>query len=202
MVGERLVEEQQPGPADQGVGDEDALLLTSGEVAHPGVGEVPRVDGVEHGVDGLTAPSPTQGHAEPVPVEAQGHDVAGTERHVGVEEDLLGNVADDRVAPGERPATHQNAPGAGRLKTEDDPEEGGLARPVGADQTGELARHDPEADVVEHLSPGQPDADPVDVQDRVAGTRVGGGDVHSRVVETPPDSACSTARASAAIHDW
>ena len=201
-VGERLVEEQQPGPADQGVGDEDPLLLAPGEVAHAGVGEAPRVDGVEHGVHGLAAPAPVERYPEAMPVEAEADHVAGTERHVGVEEDLLGDVADDRVAVGERPPAHQNAPRARRLEPEDDPEEGGLARPVGADQTGELARHDPEADVMEHLPPGQPDADAIDVQDRVIGTLVESGAAHSRFVDTPRASACCTALTSATIQVW
>ena len=45
-VGQRLVEQQQPGTADQRVRDQDPLLLAAGQVADPGVGEPLGVDGV------------------------------------------------------------------------------------------------------------------------------------------------------------
>ena len=38
-VGQRLVQQQQLGSADQGVGDQDPLLLATGQPPDPGVGE-------------------------------------------------------------------------------------------------------------------------------------------------------------------
>ena len=45
QVGQRLVEQQQPRPADQGVRDHDPLLLAAGQLAHPRVGVPLRADG-------------------------------------------------------------------------------------------------------------------------------------------------------------
>ena len=79
-IGEWLVEEQDPGPADEGVGDEHPLLLAARQVADAGVGEPVGTDGVQHVVHQLAAPAGPQGHAEAVPVDAQCHQVAGPHR--------------------------------------------------------------------------------------------------------------------------
>src|SRR4029077_2073095 len=47
-VGQRLIEQEQPGPADQCVGDQYPLLLAARQVPDPSVGEPVGVDGVQH----------------------------------------------------------------------------------------------------------------------------------------------------------
>ena len=54
-VGQGLVEKQQPGPGDEGVGDEHPLLFAAREVPDPGVGEALGVDRGKHLVDQRSA---------------------------------------------------------------------------------------------------------------------------------------------------
>jgi hypothetical protein len=55
QVGQRLVEQQQPRPADQGVRDHDPLLLAAGQLADPRVRVPLRSDRGEHVGDQLAA---------------------------------------------------------------------------------------------------------------------------------------------------
>ena len=106
QVGQRLVEQEQPGTADQRVRDQHPLLLAAGQEAHPRVGEPVRAHGLQHLVDHAAAPGRRQRDAEPLPVQSQADQVAGAQRHVRVEQDLLRDVADQRAAPGTRLARH------------------------------------------------------------------------------------------------
>ncbi len=54
-VGQRLVEEQEAGPVDQGMGNQNPLLLTARELAHPGISEGARANRVEHLLDAAAA---------------------------------------------------------------------------------------------------------------------------------------------------
>ena len=124
--------------ADQRVRDQDPLLLAAGQVAHPLVGEPLGADRPQHLVDPLAAPARGQRDAEPVPVKAEADKVAGAQRQVGVQQDLLRHVADQPAAPGRAarrsdragPA-HPDLAGRGRLQPEDDPQQRGLPRAVG-----------------------------------------------------------------------
>ena len=91
-------------------------------------------------------------HAEPVPVEAEPDDVAGPQRHVGVEQHLLGDVADQRLRRACGAPADQHLARAAGLEAEHDPHQRRLPGAVGADQAGELARPDRERDVVEDLA--------------------------------------------------
>ncbi len=72
-VGQRLVEQQQPGPADQCLGDEDPLLLSAGQRPDPGIGEPIGVNSMQHLPDGVVAVRRPQPESVPVPVSSQGH---------------------------------------------------------------------------------------------------------------------------------
>ena len=98
-VGERLVQQEQLGPADEGVGDQGPLLLASRELAHPGVGKGRAHRRLRASRRQLAPPARGQRDTETVPVDAEGHEVARPQGHVWVEDDLLGDVADGPVAP-------------------------------------------------------------------------------------------------------
>ncbi len=142
-VRERLVEQQQPRPADQRVGDQHALLLAAGEL--PTRGSAKSRASTASSISSISALRRARGQrdAEAVRVEAEADEVARAQRHVGVEQELLRHVADQRVAPprtrraGRRRSTR---PALACLQAEDHPEERRLAGAVGADQPGELAR--------------------------------------------------------------
>ena len=146
-VRERLVQQQERRPRDQRVGDQHALLLAAREAAHPAVGEAARVDGLEHLVDPRCARARGQRDAVAVCVDAETDEVAGPQRRVGVEQELLRYVADQRVAARASAPGDQHAAAAGRLEAEDDAEQRRLAGAVGADQPGELAGLDRETDL-------------------------------------------------------
>ena len=112
-VGQRLVEQQQLGPADQGVGDEHPLLLAARQGPDPGVGEPLGIDRVRASRRPAFARAcGRERDPEAVPVEAEGDQVPGPHRHVGIEEHLLGDVADRPVAAATRLARHEHPPGA------------------------------------------------------------------------------------------
>ena len=118
-VRERLVEQQQLRRADQRVGDQDPLLLAAREPADARVGEAARADRVEHLVDARARARATAA-AIPRrwPSSPRRDEVAGAQRHVGVEQELLRDVADQLIAPraprARRPAPCRRSPPAGR----------------------------------------------------------------------------------------
>src|SRR6202044_3629281 len=107
-------------------------------------------------------------HGDPVAVrvKAQANKVARSQRHVGIELELLWYVADQRVAPRARRGSDQHGAVRRCLQAKDHAEQRRLAGAVWADQAGELAGIDREADVAQDLAAGQADADLVDREDR------------------------------------
>ena len=161
QVGQRLVEQQQPRLADQGVRDHDPLLLAAGQLADPGVRVPLRADGGQHVGDQLATGPGRQPDAELVPVQPEGHHVPDPQRHVRLDGQLLRYVPDAGLPRGPRPAVDEDRAAGDRLQAEDDPEQGGLARAVRPDKAGELAGADAQRHVPEDLPAAQPDADPV-----------------------------------------
>ena len=162
-VGQRLVEQQQLGPGDQGVRDQHPLLLAAGELAHPRVGVPGRAHVAQRRLDHLPALPRREREPEPVPVDAERHDVPGPQRHVRVDDELLRHVADGGLVLAVHRLAVDEHPAARRLEqAEDDPEQGGLARAVRADDPGELALAERERHVAEHLAAAEADADVVE----------------------------------------
>ncbi len=98
-VGQRLVEQQQLGSTDEGVGDQYPLLLPTRERPDPAVGELARRRRRARTwstASALLLRPP--GEPEPVSVEPECDQVPCPHRHVRVEHDLLGYIA-------ERPTT-------------------------------------------------------------------------------------------------
>ena len=145
--------------------------------------------------------------AEPMPVDPERDQVSGPQREVRVKRELLGHVADQRVAAATRRAAdeHRSTGGAGR--PQDHLEQRRLAGSVGADQPGELTGRDREVDLGQYLPAPQSRADVVDREDLL--TRGRGGEVrwlgcraHSFVVDFPSVTARCRACSSAIIQDW
>ena len=170
-VGERFVEQQQPGAADDGVRDHHPLLLAARQLPDPGVGVGLGVDRPQR-LGGQVAPGRRgQREAEPVPVDPQRDHVAGAQRHVRVDGQLLRHVPDQPPAAAPRPgaAVQQDPAGRRGLQAEDDLQQGRLARAVGSDEPGELAGPDGEGDVAQDLPAAEPDADPLESQEVLPG---------------------------------
>jgi hypothetical protein len=200
-VGERLVEQEQPGPRDQRVRDEDALLLTAGKLADPGVGVAGRADVGQRRLDQFPAlPGrpvlPGEGEPEPVPVKAERHHVAGAQRHVRVDDQLLRHVADGRlVLVVQGRAVDEHAPARRVGQAEDDAQERGLARSVRPDDAGEVPLLKGERDVAEDLAAAQADPDSFERQQRH-------GRPHRFSAETRPATALRRSRTSVRIQVW
>ncbi len=111
-------------------------------LADPLVGEALGVHGAQHLVDLLALGPAGQRQAEPVPVQAQADQVAGADRHVRVELDLLRHVADQALAGRVRLTADADRARGRRGQPEDDPQQGRLPGAVGADQADELAGAD------------------------------------------------------------
>ena len=125
-VRQRLVEQQQLRLADQGVGDQHALLFATGEAADPAVREPLGVDGMEHLVDPLALVLRASPDPESVPVDAEGDEVARAHRHVGVQQDLLRDIPERSAAATPRRAEDADLAGARALEPEDHAQEGRL----------------------------------------------------------------------------
>ena len=189
--------------------DEDALQLAARKGADPGLGEAFGPDGRQHLVDdGLALPR-REPETEPVAVDAEHHQVAGPQGDIGVEHQLLRDVAGRAAQSPPRGAGHGDPPAARPLQAEDDAQQRGLARTVGPDEPGELTRPYLEGDVVEDRAPPEDDAEVLDRENGPAAAARGttgrsgrDGRGHRCSVETLLVTAASIAFTSAVIQVW
>ena len=149
-AGRRFVQEKDPGPADDGPGDENPLLLAPGEPADGPVAVLVHADqgqGRPHGVF-LAPPRQAPGRAQ-----GHGHDLPGRGREKGIEmRGLLGDVADLRpvLEFGGRLSEQDDAAPVGLEKAEDELDQGRLARPIGTEHRQEIALPDGKGDILQH----------------------------------------------------
>ena len=101
-IGQGLVEQEELRAADQGMGDQDPLLLPPREGPDAGVGKALGVDVTEHLVDQLTLGLGAPPEAVALRVETERDQVARPDRDVGVEQHLLGHIPERAVR---RPTT-------------------------------------------------------------------------------------------------
>ena len=139
------------GPTDEGVRDHDALLLSTREIAHPGDREA--VASTASSIASIRALRFAVGrrHPETMAVDPEPDEVPSPDGHVGIEPDLLRDVADERVPARPGFAGHPDCSRRRCDQTHDDPEQRRLARSVRADQPDELTGIASEADVTEDL---------------------------------------------------
>jgi hypothetical protein len=128
--GQRLVAQQQPGPAHQGLGDPEPLLLPAGEQADRRVRVALRADRFDGRVH-LAGPGPRQAWA--VAVDAELDQVAAADRQARIEHVLLRDVASLGAAPPWRPPVDGDRPGRQPEQSQHDLQQRGLARPVRAE---------------------------------------------------------------------
>ena len=107
-----LVEEQDTGLGDQRLGDEQPLLLTSGQLADGPVGIAGSPDQIDHLADlapvlmPLDRSQDRQRHPPACAFEPETHDVPGPNPQVAVERASLSQVSDPRVSPTDRLPEH------------------------------------------------------------------------------------------------
>src|SRR4051794_3317783 len=171
---QRLVEQQQPGAGGEGLGDEQALLLTPREEADGAVG----IGGRAHELDDLgqalvLAPGsravllrPRQRNPPAGAAQAQPDEVDAAEPDLGVEVAPLGQVADEIAALARRAAGDAQAPCGQPDQPEDGLDHRRLARAVRPQDGDEL----PGVDA--HVDPGP--------QGAVADPHGGVPEVHDR----------------------
>ena len=138
----RLVEDQDLGIAQQRGGEPEALAHPEGELAHPPAGGAGEIDEVEDFVD------PIGGHLPGQRLDPQV--VAGRAARVGA--GGFQHRADPVERVGQLPvrATADRGGAFGRLhQTQEHSQRGGLARPVGAEETDHRAGVDLEAEMVD-----------------------------------------------------
>ena len=117
-VRERLVQQEELRPADQGVRDEDPLLLSPGELprrlsAKRSASTSCRICSTSS--RWLRAPSR---EAVAMGVEPERDEVTRAHRDVGVDDDLLRHVAEGTAARRQRRAGDEDASGIGTLQSE------------------------------------------------------------------------------------
>ena len=143
-AGGGFVEEEEPGVAYEGPGEEGALLLAAGELPDVPTSEM---EDAESGHDFLGASDLSGG----VPREerlvhgcAHEHDFPDGDGEVPVNSLQLGDVADVGASRAEGDAVDEDPAGEESNCAEDDSEDGALAGAAGAEESDEVAGHDPE----------------------------------------------------------
>ncbi len=128
------------------------------------VGEAFGVHVDDHALDELALLLGAPREAPALRVEAEGHEVARAHRHVGIEQYLLGHVAEGTVVARERLAQDADLTGVGTLQTQDGAQQRGLTDAVRTDEPGELAAAHLERDIVEDRAAREGDRDAVDLE--------------------------------------
>jgi len=143
----RLVQHQEPGVVEQADADVQAPLHAPGEAVRAIAGPVGQVDDGQdlvHAAVELLAP-------EPLEASEEAEVLAGGQ--VGVDGQILGDVADGGLGVGradvDRPAGHDDLPAVAPEEAADHRDGGGLAGAVGAEQAVGLAGGDLEAHAVD-----------------------------------------------------
>ena len=177
-VGEGLVEQEQVGLRDEGLGDGDALLLAAGEGRHALVGEGEGPDRLEGVLDASPVVGAGPADAPPAAGEAEADEVAGPHRVADGGGVVLGHVADAGVASVRGLAQHRHRPGRHREQAEHDLQQGGLARAVGPDHHDERPAGDGEVAVLPDRAAASGHRGPVQLDRRrpVDGRRRAGDD--------------------------
>jgi hypothetical protein len=135
--------------------DEDSLLLSSGKATDSVVGESLGVYIVQHLFDEFVLLSSSSGKAVAMSVETKRHEVPCPHRYVGIDDYLLGNIA-QRSAPGRKRRSQYSHLAAVRpLQAQNDSEQRRLTDAIGADQPGELPTVDLERDSVKDPPAGE-----------------------------------------------
>ena len=177
-AGQRLIEDEQLGGADQGPGDEDPLGLPAGEDLDVVRGPVGQPDGVQGG-HGLAfgGPAPV-GPGAARPQEPGAHHLQGGGRDAGAGTDPLRDVADplpgDPVAARGGGAQELDAAAGQGHQPQNGLDEGGLARAVGAQDRHGLAAAHGQAHVVQDEGGAQDDAELTDLDGERGRRRPGG----------------------------
>ena len=167
-----LVEQQQVGFAGEGAGDQDALLLPTGEFGDLAAREVGDFHRVQCGVDGVVGVGDRTASDTVFPAEAiAAHfdDFADGDGEVPVDGAGLGHVADAGADAAGRAAVDQDFAVGGLERAEDGFEQGGFAGAVAADQGGECAAGDLEVDLLKHGIAAVADGDVAQLNVRAGG---------------------------------
>ena len=137
---ERLVEQQQRGPLDECLCDQQPLLLAAGQLADRAVrvlGRANHLDGLGDTLarsslpPGAARAEAGQRHAPAVPVEPEPDDFGAPDPHAIVEAAPLRQITDAVVGPSRAAAKHADGATRGRHKAEQDLHERGLSRAIG-----------------------------------------------------------------------
>ena len=176
----RLVEEEHLGVGRQRADDLETALGAIGKVARLGRREplhVEDAEKVERPVVELRLLPPVLGKTEHVGEEARGHRVAEThedvllDRHLVEETDVLERARDahlvdfdDALARGVVPV-EENRPPRRTVDVGEQVEDRGLARAVGADETGDLGAAHGDVEVVDRREATEVDAEVVRLED-------------------------------------
>lgn len=151
---ERFVAQQQARIVGERLPDAQPLLLAAREHPDRLVREAARSDGVDEGVDALAVGASGDRQAEPVPVDAEGDEVAAAHRGVAGQRAGLRQVPDVTVALAAVAAGSHGFAERGdraraeRLEPEDGAEQRRLARAARPEDGDQLARRDGEVEAL------------------------------------------------------
>ena len=137
-----FVKKKKPGTANEGTGEEDALLLSAGELPYVPVGEMGNAEAL-HDHPGVTA---LLGRVPREEWLAHGgtheYNFLHSDGEVPVNGIELGNVANGRPSGADGDAIKQDSAGEESDGAKDDTEQSGLTGTAWSEQSDEIAGHD------------------------------------------------------------
>lgn len=150
---QRLVEKEEAGPADQRLGDQQALTLTARHGRERSRRQQLTADGFQRPGDVATAVRRKVRDAETMAVHRACQDVAPRQTDIGWRGVGLGEVADCRIALPDRPVEDGDPPAGRPPEAQNGADQRRLAGAVRPKQADEFALVDRQADVVEDRRP-------------------------------------------------
>src|SRR5713226_2289488 len=141
-AGEWLVEQQQARLPNQGLRQEQALLLTPRQLPDGPVGIRRRLHRVERCLDaGMLLPPGWSGKREAPAqsIQPQHHQITPSHWQVRVEKTSLRHIADRGIASPRSASQHRHAALAGAQESEQQAQQGGLAGAIGTQDRHELS---------------------------------------------------------------
>src|SRR6266700_5714519 len=153
-IGEWLVHQKQARIADQRLGEEQALLLASGQAAQRAIRIFARAHRIDGRQRGGRLRTPAKPYSPAPTIDAQVDEVATSDRELNVERGTLWDVADLRVPAAGLPSEDLQPARLGRQQAEDHPDQSRFPGAVRSEDGGERAILDREGGAGPDLAPG------------------------------------------------
>src|SRR5450755_4275893 len=134
-----LIEQEEAGIGQQGLGHQEALLLAAGELAHGRVGKGAGIHLGEHLVDQFVALATRPARSPAMPIQAEADQIARAQGQIGLKDTMLGSIADSLITAPWRPAKDLDAASRWLQQAKQHFQQGTFSRAIWAENDDKLA---------------------------------------------------------------